>query len=275
MSPVQVVMGLVVASGVYFLTNPYIVINALFKPEILRSNFGNSLAMYEVARVAEGFVRVLHLTVEGATLPVLVFGAVGLVLGALYQNRKYLPLIVPALVFFLQFVLIGAGKPAEYGRFGIFTNTALVVGLACLIVTCAGQKRRVFAVVAGGIVVLWAGVFGELYHFGFRADASGENTRSRLARTMADMEGPIYLMAEPAPYCCPPLDFAHREVYFCPGSADCVDRSAGRPYVLFRPVDRPGRQDGAVQAVRRPVTPISWANKPFEIEISKRGGDDG
>ena len=74
--------GVAVAAAVYLLTNPYIVINAVIPSRwaILASNFGNSLAMYEISRVVEGFVRVMELTIEGAGLPIVVVGAVAIII---------------------------------------------------------------------------------------------------------------------------------------------------------------------------------------------------
>ena len=97
--------------------------------------------MYDAARIAEGFLRVLQLTVEGATLPILIVGVAALVAAMNGRNTLALPLVVTAGIFFVQFVMIGAGKPGEYGRFGIFPNTALAIGAACLVAAPIRRKR--------------------------------------------------------------------------------------------------------------------------------------
>ena len=111
----------------YLATNPYVGINLVSNREVLVSNFGNSLAMYEVDRVVEGAVRLAQLACEGATAPVVILGVIGMVLCVRQYGRASLPLLIPALVFALQFALIGAGKPDEYGRFSIFYSSALAV----------------------------------------------------------------------------------------------------------------------------------------------------
>jgi hypothetical protein len=88
--------GTVVAVGVYFASNPYVLINAFANREVLKSNFGNSLAMYEIARFGEGFIRVAELTIEGATLPVLLLGLLGLGFVVVRKHTVSFPLIVGA-----------------------------------------------------------------------------------------------------------------------------------------------------------------------------------
>jgi len=319
------IYGCVLALLVYLLTNPYIVINAVVNRQVLRSNFGNSLAMYQVSHLGEGFVRVCELTVEGATLPVAVLGLLA-VLATLLRRRgatgSLLPvlswtrfrirhwrasrqwhpgddprcddprrdrkgacfalLLIPALLFFVQFVLIGTGKPAEYGRFGIFTDTALCIAAACLI-TAGLHKSRVgithpIAAVIVISIVVW---HGGLYLANFRADAGQENTRWRMAESLdalgsnnpaAFTSMPIKLFRKPAPYSCPPLNFSRWKVMIV---ADRADLMAGKGVILY-PRDDPqvdtlfslGNPDGNIANAQafiasQPITAISWANKPF------------
>ena len=292
--------GVGAASLVYLVTNPYIVINGLTNREVLKSNFGNSLEMYAVARIGEGFVRVIELTIEGATLPVLVLGAVALVVAAVRsmgpsqrQSRSgdersrglkhaarvgrshwlkrvvqfgrsrglkpaarggdgetvrragnvdggwagWLPLAVVALVFFAQFVLIGAGKPAEYGRFGIFTNTALAIGAACMLVRRWTRFRAVVNWMPASFVALWAAYFGSMYLRNFHEDSTYGYSRVRLASLLPRIAqfpmkdggdwsrgkpNTILVRAEPAPYSLPPLDFRRFRVLLCKTEADSL-----------------------------------------------------
>ena len=295
----KTVAGVAVAMGVYVVTNPYVPINAVINREVLRSNFGNSLAMYDIARIAQGLVRVLELTVEGATLPILILGltALAFVLARRKEQTRdrmnaIAALALPAAAFFLQFVLIGAGKPAEYGRFGIFSNTALVIGAACAMGSVwawihpfnrRGSAKMIFAFSLPVFVVAWMGMFGGAYLANFRVDATDDNSRTRLARQLAERldaassrsEAPLLgVPSEPAPYCCPPLDFARRRLLWV-GSHDALERYAGRrPWLLIQPVDStPPAPDEALQVPFRETgwwgrllreTPISWANKPFQ-----------
>ncbi len=297
-------LGIAAAIVVYLLTNPYVLFNALTNREILRSNFGNSLAMYEIAGVIPGLIRVLELTVEGATWPVVVLGVVALVIGLVRRNTLMLPLVVPALLFFLQFVLIGAGKPGEYGRFGILTNTALVIGTGCLLANRPVGRARIVSVVLAIGVVGWAGMHGYAYLAGFVADTSDQNSRMNLAEFCTHLRRdpetgeilvPLVTFAEPAPYCFPPIDFARASVSLEPITLyrEPVDPLAIAPLedpwsgeskriafgdfpteVRARFSDHGGlvRLLESVDSGWRPSagaadTPISWANKPFYDSI--------
>lgn len=273
----RIVGGLAVASLIYLMTNPYIVINALGNRDVLRSNFGNSLAMYRIDRILEGFLRVIELTVEGTTLPILLLGVVALIFAWRSRNGAVLPLVVPAVVFFVQFVLIGAGKPAEYGRFGIFVDTALIIGTACLLGKLSTTPRVRIAWGAVALVVIWTGLCGGAYLRNFQVDTTQAASRIALAQNVGLLDaslprdaGPtVALLAEPAPYGCPPLNFAKVGVILLSRREQLGDY-AGHGCRLITPVDRPSMHEGIPQAQGNRwwlprITPISWANKPFEV----------
>jgi hypothetical protein len=283
--------GLLLAIAVYFVTNPYVLINAFANRDVLRSNFGNSLAMYQFTRIGEGFVRVLELTVEGATLPVLVLGLIALVAALAQKRRRTDPtvwvLVVPAAVFFLQFVAIGAGKPAEYGRFGIFPNAALAIGAACVLNARFLFVHWFLRWMFPAFAVAWVAAFGGGYLRNFHADTTDHASRILLAdqiaaraakATGADAEPVVVVFAEPAPYCCPPLNFAEHELIM-ERSAEQIMRAYPRQkWIAFHSIDAgmPRVTDVAALLLREigvwegldRATPISWANKPFEVRIS-------
>jgi hypothetical protein len=273
----RTIAGASLGAFVYLITNPYIVINMFTNRAVLKSNFGNSLAMYEISRIGEGFVRVLRLTVEGATLPILVLGVIALIAAISKRHRVAFVLIVPAAVFFLQFVLIGAGKPAEYGRFGIFTNTALGIGTACVI---AVALRRGVTVARGlaviGIVFIVL-LYSAAYLRGFWEDTTSYGSRARLASTIhtaasTDPAGRIRvgLRAEPAPYSCPPLNFANAQVILLPNAKTFSDFRPAVPFAKLRPVDHlpQKKRFGPLYAlILLRETPISWADKPFDVQV--------
>jgi len=277
-------LGLLVAVAVYFITNPYVLINAFVNRDVLRSNFGNSLAMYQIARIGEGFVRVLELTIEGATLPVLVLGVMALMIALARRSRRSDPavwvLVAPAIVFFLQFVAIGAGKPAEYGRFGIFPNTALAIGAACLLSGRWLGVHRMLRWAFPAFVVASVAVLGCGYLRNFHADTTNQASRIVLADRIAarDIDRPVGLFAEPAPYSCPPLNFARREVFLLQSTAGVAKPDSQRPWIKIvatdaesaRPSDIANLPLGASdlrELLNRP-TPISWANKTFRVSTS-------
>ncbi|MEK6674760.1 MAG: glycosyltransferase family 39 protein [Planctomycetota bacterium] len=310
--------GLALCVGVYLVSNPYIVINGWMNQEVLRSNFGNSLAMYEVSRCFEGLIRVLELTIEGSGFPIFALGAVALVCAMRRHNSVALPLVVTGILFFLQFVLIGAGKPAEYGRFGVFPNTVLAIGAACLLArifdTCCSTTgpvesvveslgrpvgHRILAWVVTLIVLVAAGLGAIRYEAAFWADSGPNGSRARLAKVVeslcAKKNGTceIVVPRQPAPYCCPPLNFARTRVVMersVRRFGQAGDRGAG---IWINPVDVDGvtdwtpardrvqptdsmsqggsgsfpRMRAAARMVFGAEPMISWADKPFDVRL--------
>lgn len=250
----KVFPGALLAVATYFATNPYVLINFVSNREILRSNFGNSLAMYEIAHIGDGLVRVLELTVEGATLPMVVLGCVAAVIAVLrYRHMSQLWFVViPAFLFFIQFVLIGAGKPDEYGRFGILTNAILGVGCASLL---AYWPRKTYAVILAaiftGVIFVWIASATTEYAMAFRRDASDRSTRLAAAQTLAALPATTVLVVpvEPAPYSCPPLPFAHRKLILATETHPALNELAR---IFIDPSQQPAK--------------ISWASKHITIE---------
>ncbi|NOX58130.1 MAG: glycosyltransferase family 39 protein [Planctomycetes bacterium] len=284
--------GLCVAGFVYLITNPYIAINAFVNRPVLASNFGNSMAMYEVSRIPEGFLRVLQLTIEGATIPITMLG-IGAAIAALRcRSHKSLPLLVAAGAFALQFVLIGAGKPDEYGRFGIFYECALAIGVACIVVEVA-RRSRPASIALGGTVAAWCAIFSAGYLWSFHVDATGQGSRD-LAAAHLNHQSSFAVIAEPAPYACPPVNFeTTRVVMFRNGPDEPIESRLGRwfeshtardpvsatsPTTMVAIIDDPesllnrlNRSDefSATLFENRPNwlprANISWANKPVLV----------
>lgn len=279
-------IGAGVSSVVYVLTNPYVLINLFANREVLSSNFGNSFAMYEVSRVFSGFIRVMELTVEGATLPVVLIGTVAFVWAAVRRQSDMISLAVPAGLLFVQFILIGAGKPAEYGRFGVFVNASLAIAAAVGVVRWDAWGRPSLR---KGLVVILIGTSafgGARYLQNFRIDATHCGSRVQLAQLLAESSRPVAVLAEPAPYGCPPLRFDDRPVWLVASVEDAGRQLPSQSWIMVHPVDEPeagtcsqnesgeafyfGSGDGW-----SPVSSISWANKPFCVHRSRTNGTDG
>lgn len=278
---VQTGVGLLVSTAIYLVTNPYVVINALFHPEVIQSNLGNSFGMYRVDRIGQGLLRVLELTLDGVTGPVLLIGAIGAVGAWRRRLTSVLPLVVTAGVFFLQFVMIGADKPGEYGRFGIFPNAALVIGAACWLVPWvpwAPRRRAVRWTLVSGVTV-WMGLCGYAYLVNFRADASDGGSRRHVRRLAPGSQ--LALVVEPAPYSCPPMPFDTTPVYLFPGREEALAAWRDDPsrWTVLWTTDRVQSRtsgpitsagtgpSGALPTWLNPitrVTAISWANKPIQ-----------
>lgn len=305
---VETIIGAGIVVITYLLSNPYVAINALFNRDVLYSNLGNSLAMYEISRVSEGLRNVIKLTAEGSTWPVLVLGVVvaivvvGRIIVRLIRKQPrdlqlFAPLLVASVIFFLQFVLIGAGKPGEYGRFGIFPNTALVIASASAAVRLLETRGRWLGLMTIPILVLLPMASGGLYAWNFHLDADHRGSRAQIGAnlagraTLAEEKFTLGLIAEPAPYCCPPLPFASMRVLLFPsrhiageywengGHIDTVLQVHDRYLGTFRDVifttsaifitdvgQRTLRWRPEIpEEASRTSTPISWANKPIMV----------
>lgn len=287
-----VLLSGLVGAGVYVVTNPYVPINLVMNPAVLRSNLGASTAMYEPTG-GSGVVNALMLIGEGLT-PWFA-GAAGLWLVALLTVRRskspivagavpghvLLLLLVPAGIVLVQFVALAADKPAEYARFALLPDTALCV--AAVVgewVFLKGRFSRAFVLIASVLIVAPSTV---QYLLHFHADARTDTSRILEARRMGPVNYGGYerlaLAAEPAPYSVPPVDLWRWKLLLLPRGKPVYDaaRDAGAD-ALLRAVDRmPGEVPAGFRRLdsmtpesflTRPA-PISWAAKPFEILVAE------
>lgn len=301
---VDTFVGLAIAGGVYLVTNPYVALNLLLNREVLASNFGNSTAMYELGRIGEGLRRVVELTVEGATIPIVVLGSVAAVAAVVRRSSASRPLLVAAACVAAQFVLLGAGKAAEYGRFGIFPNTALAIGTACILVRRWTALRASVNWIPTSLVVAAVGYIGWGYQYNFLVDRGPMNSRWQAAeRAELGDNGhkghkQFAVVDVPAPYCCPPANFARTAVWLLPDASSF--RRADHDRLVY-PVDTLSRiwrlSDPAAERMgahrqvvdffqghplwglygygHMPTTPISWANKPIAVQRWNYDATDG
>jgi hypothetical protein len=276
--------GCAIAVIAYFATNPFVFINLFNNREVLRSNFGNSLNMYAVGRIGEGLLRVADLTLAGATWPVVACGLVALAFAVRRRLANDWLLIAPAAVLALQFVLLGAGKPDEYGRFGVFYEAALAIGCGAVVAKLAERMRVPGALLAALTVLMCLWQSGG-YFWSFRADATGAGSRDQAAARLAQApDGTAAVVTEPAPYSCPPLDFGRRQVILyrrgpqssaTDGIHDWLDDVESSADVLLAVVDDPATVTGlaasspgvVVEVFENrsrwlPRARLSWANKP-------------
>lgn len=270
------------ASFVYAATNPYVIYNTLFRPAALKGNLSNSTAMYEVSRLGEGALRVGQLYVEGAAWPVIVVGLLGVAWLVWNCRRETLIASSAALGMTLLCVAIGAGKPAEFGRFLVMPAALLCVAAGVATATLARRSRFAAAVVAALLVISPSGL---RYLRAFADDGAlhipgaPPATRAQAAAAIGELialDQPIGVFQEPAPYCIPPMDFTRRTVRLLPKThpvaADLEllpewvvlacdnDADLDRYGPWWREHYRVERSFGEV----RPgyATQITWANKP-------------
>ena len=286
----ETVAGGAIGGAVYLLTNPYIAINVFVNREVLRSNFGNSLAMYEITRLGEGLVNAAVFVGEGASWLLALTGACGaLILGGRWlagrdsvleeapEKRRRQPahgwlLAAPGLLILVQFVLPAAGKPGEYGRFAVFPDVALGITAvtACSLIRSWHTVRRV------SLIVLVAAVFpfGGGYLVGFvRATGSGD-ARTVTADVLDDLsrEGKrsLAVWAEPAPYIMPPANLFEWNVLLLPRdyTVNLDDVPADVVVGLHEHFADLPRPPGGFRTWRwsgAGTTSISWANPRLEI----------
>ncbi|NLX22133.1 MAG: hypothetical protein GXY55_10790 [Phycisphaerae bacterium] len=293
----RTVAGGCVGAGVYLVTNPYILINLVGNRDVLRSNFGNSLAMYEISRLGAGLLNAASLVAEGTSPLLAVVGTVGAGIFAwrvLRRRPRDCPepaaaqahaagwlLAVPALVVFAQFVALAAGKPAEYGRFAVFPDVALA--LAAVMAVRHVMCRRAVQMAALGLLVLVTAGPGVRYLVGFIRDSRPQTSRMRAAHDLRLLQqagaSTLAILAEPAPYNMPPVDLFAWRIVLPPTHeqgtgehADVLVRAWGtQPFPATA-----GDMQRCVRPERtrwwRPGS-ISWANKPFELLIPSQDGE--
>jgi len=280
------------SGGVYLLFNPFVVINLFVNPAVLRSNFENSAAMYQVGSLGAGMANVVRLSLEAAGAAVLLAGLAGVVWLCRRQRARAAVIVAPAAAALAVMITVGAGKPAEFARFGVFAYAVLAVLAGCVSARLIEVRGRAgFALIF--VLLAATGFSGTRYMTAFATDAYGRSTRIAAAhwlanRLVGDPDASIGVVQEPAPYAMGPMDFAGRRVVLLPDEPPGVD--AALPDWLVVSADRRESLHGSwwlreygIAAVfpdesfdlmKRP-TPISWANKPVFIFRRSRAAQSG
>jgi hypothetical protein len=245
------IVGFVVSAAVYFVSNPYVAIHLLGNHRILESNLSNTRAMYTVGVSATNTARLIA---AGMSWPLAIAGACGAVY--LLFTRKCLKglgwtIFPPAGLVLIQFALVSADKPGEYARFAIFPDTALMLAAFFAISQLHSIPLRGLI---GSILVISAAVYSAAYERGFLSDdsriRSAEQINGLLSRDSGQQT--LNVIAELAPYCLPPVNLFRWNIVLLPRGDDHfigVFVKADDSVNIFDPCQ----------------TPISWANKPFDV----------
>jgi len=285
----------------YFVANPYVLVNLFANRDLLRSNLGNTLAMFPRGGLAEGLRRAAVLVAEGTSPLTAAIGLLGVVfLGVLVLVARDGPaqasdrppasraaplwlLLAPAAIVFVQFAVAAAGKPGEYGRFAIFPDIVLAI-IAAVLISCLRAGAPFVRILFALVLLLTVAPRSYSYVRHFVVDARG-GTRLAAAERLADMKarlGPLTIatLAEPAPYCMPPVDLFGNRLYLLPRAA--TPRSlTPMPDVLLAVADEPGTAvTGAWSVDYKAESPgrgasglaparISWADKPFVLLVRR------
>jgi len=171
---------------------------------------------------------------------------------------------IPALLLFLAHA---TGKPGEYGRFALPVDVLFVVGSA---LAQSEFKRTRDRAAMGLLMCVMLLPTSASYLLGFVQDAFGHSTRFRTAEELqqwsANGASTLAINSEPAPYVLPPVDLFEWKIILMPAGA-AMPHGAD---VRIDPADGVGPDIATIQSFISPpflATPISWAAKPFRIEI--------
>jgi hypothetical protein len=198
-SACKIVGPLAAALGVYFVTNPYVAINLIVNRQVLRSNLGNSTAMYHPAASSSALTNAAMLIGNGTGLLTALLGAIGAVLLArrairmrtsttpdeLRRRATGLLLFTPAIWMVIQFVIFAGGKPGEYGRFAMYLDIVLAVEALVAIQTFA--HSRLLQTTLVGLLLISSFFLAFRYLAGFLRDCTQDNSRIMAARALAEL----------------------------------------------------------------------------------------
>jgi hypothetical protein len=260
-----------VTVGVYVLTNPYVPINAVRRPELLKSHFSNSADFYRfggwdalpnaATLLGAGMSPVL------AVLGLAAASAVAFRLrrkdGVAGESRSLAILLgVPAVVGLLQFIVFAGGQPGDYGRFALLPAVAL--GLAAVCVAGQGARQSQLRLFLIGAILLTTLAAGAVYVAGFARDARERTTRLEVAEELEAIGGRgfagLAAPTEPAPFSLPPVDLWKWRIELPPRGSPVAAPPDG---VSVRPLDVTG--DTWVHQWLSPR--LSWASKSFAIDF--------
>ncbi len=274
--------GLGIAVAVYFITNPYVFVHLFNNRELLMSNLGNTRAMFTLGLNWPAIENAAWLVGQGTSPAIAVGGAIAaiaLIIRAVLRKtraRRHSAwmLFAPSALGLGQFALFASGQPAEYGRFAVLVDVALMIGATTGFwrVLERLEWRPELLVVLG----LAAAVPGSRYYPAFVSDATGPSSRMLAAEVVEELRlvggRSVGVFAEPAPYAVPPLNLFGWRVVLLPRDYNpATDRDP--PDVIVRAVDRirplppewAGRYEMQTVQTVGPGAPMRWAAKPFEI----------
>ncbi len=186
--------------------------------------------------------------------------------------------VAPAAAVMAQFVLLAAGKPTEYARFGMLPAVSLLLLAAwagSILATGKAIRRQLFS----AVLVVAPLPYGLAYCRAFVRDSRPMTSRLKAAEELP-VTGRILLESEPAPYSCPPVNLFSRDLVLLPaGAAKDPDAYMRQGDLLLYPVDVPlanaesgprrlpfGEAPGSLDQF---TTPITWADKTFALQTAK------
>lgn len=290
----RIVYGVMIAVAVYFLLNPYVLINLLAAPELLESNLANTRAMFHAELSPSALHRAVLYIVAGTTFLLALLGVLGVLLLARRVGRAesdddgragycrmtpcvrtVLLLAVPATLNGLQFIVFAAGQGFEYARFALLVDVLLCI-VAVVGIVRTWPRRRVYGPIFA-VLLVFMGWHGYAYIQAYMRDVSSPTTRTLAADAIKAIEPyatTIGMWREPAPYNMPPVDLFHWRLHLLdkggasplPDVLVSVDSASFEVTVSMKegyerlPIE--GRN------YYQPTTPVTWADKPVTVLVA-------
>jgi hypothetical protein len=269
---------------VYFLTNPYVLVNLFVNRELLRSNLGNTAVMFELSRFGEAMRNAADLVGEGAGLLLAAVGVIGVIVWMVRLHRGRSSnigwlLAVPALLVLLQFTVAAAGQPGPYGRFAVLPDIALGIAVA---VSMSSWKRGYRAGI-WALCILVTLPWTYSYLAGFISDCSHTSSRmlwaDRLRNVQKDEDSVTAIVSEPAPYVLPPLNLFDRRITLMPQDPEAAAERVDADLIVMTWDQTRAYTFSGYRWAHKPVsinwpTRISWANKWFAVLRKESSKDE-
>ncbi len=243
-------VGVLIAAGVYFVSNPYVAIHLIHNREVLDSNFANTRAMYTIGPIGPSLINAARLVAIGMSWPLAIVGVIGLLLMRKSEGWLLGPV---AVIVLAQFTLYAWNKPGEYARFALFADVALM--LAAFLAMARFVRPVAARAAVSMLLIASACIYSFAYERGFWRDSLPDDSRMRAAAAidarLTDSKEPqnLYVLNEPAPYCLPAVNLFRWHLVLLPLNGEAPDAGT-----LVRAVDQ-------MEVLDPSATPISWADK--------------
>lgn len=275
---------LFVALTVYCVWNPFMPINLLRDRALLRADFANSSDFYHASVI--GLPRAAVLSGLGSSFVLAIAGVIGAVALGIRAARVRsaapqeirrraggLLLAAATLPVGMIFAVFAAGQPADYARFALPLDVFLAIEAVVAVETFV--RHRWWRGACHTLLVATTAFMGVQYVIGFERDTQPRNSRTIAAACLAESlnktgHGVLASREEPAPWSLPPVDLFRWTIVLPP-----------REWMRDRPFAGATVSVGPQDTSQRPTlsnlllsTPISWADKPFRIELAPSKGAD-
>ncbi len=217
------------AVATYFIANPYVLTHLIGNRPLLRSNLGNTRAMFTPGPLMDSLRNGFLLMADGVS-PVLfgaclcaiaIFGLTKLKKGIRTESGDHrgmlLLILLPAIGNLVQFIQFAGNQDAAYGRFALLADVVLCITAA--VILCRMVQRRLGRVVVLSFLTATTAFEGYAYLRAFQNDTCGLTSRVATAWSIRQLEGratTLGVFNDPAPYSVPPVNLFHWRLELLP-----------------------------------------------------------